>query len=269
MKKQELAAMRILYISAIVFSVLFACLRSYMVLTGYDAASGFYTSEALHNILRYGLLVFAVLAFAAGHIYIKEENPVSPLPETRFSRAGACILGATMCGFVLYTLAKCLLFRRADTADLIACPFALLAALYQWTNLRGRRRTGDYRGLLTLCSALVCLVIVFGLYFNPKLSYINHTVVLAFAAFVFLMLTAAAEANFEIRRSAYRRFFSYAPVSMTLAFTLSIPDLLYRFIRGSALLSEFYYDILLLAFGLYYLAKLTAILTVRDGKTED
>lgn len=86
MKKQELAAMRILYISAIVFSVLFACLRSYMVLTGYDAASGFYTSEALHNILRYGLLVFAVLAFAAGHIYIKEENPVSPLPETRFSR---------------------------------------------------------------------------------------------------------------------------------------------------------------------------------------
>lgn len=269
MNKQALATMRILYISAIVFSVLFTLLRCYMVLTGYDASSGFYTSAPLHHLLRYGLFLFAALVFIASHIYIKEENDLSPLPQNRFSRIGSCILGAALCGFALYTLAKALLFHSAYAADLIACPFALLAAFYQWTNFRGKHKTGDFRGLLTLCGALVCLSVVFGLYFNPHLSYINHTVVLAFAAFVFLMLTAAAEANFEIGRSAYRRLFSYAPISIVFTLTLAVPDFVYRFVRGNLLLSDIFYDILLLAFGLYYFAKLTAVLTARGKKTED
>lgn len=254
--RTSLFSRTLLAVSAL-FAVGFTALRAFLMLTAYDAENGFYTNDALHAIFRYPLIAFAIIAFAIAHIYIKEGNCAVSLPENKIFHRIATGVGCVLGGFLLYTLGKALLPMVQDpgAADLAMAALSVIAMLYYFSF--GKK--GDFRSLLCLASALVLLAMVFGLYFNPRVSYVNHSVVLAYASAIFTMLAFTAEANFLLAKSAYRRYLSYAPVAIVLCFAQAIPDVLFGIVYGTAAISDIYYDVLLLAFGIYHTARLILI----------
>lgn len=268
MKKTILAA-KVLTMLSLLLSIGCAALRTWLLTNAYSIEDGFYTNATLHTVLNTVLFGFAVLAFAAGHIYIKERNRLHPLPENPIFRVAAVFSGCAMAGFILYTFAKFVLpnFERPQFAALLMLPFALISAAYYFAGSKKETHNGDFRALLCLCPALVLLILVFGLYFDSTVSYINHSVVLCFAASIFTILAGTAEANSMLGRPCYRRYLSYAPTAVTLCFTLSIPDLLFYCTNRAVVLTDIYYDILLFAFGLYHLARLFA-LALQTNKEE-
>lgn len=239
-------------------------LRAWLLQNAYHVEDGFYTDDALHSVFKYTLVIFAAIAFAVGHIYIKEEKHPTALPDGKIFKAVSMLTGCVLGGFLLYNFAKAVLpmFETPNGASLIMSVFAAAAMLYYFTG----DKKADFRALLCIASALVLLVMVFSLYFNTSISYINHTVVLGYAAAIFMMLTVAAEANFLLTRSVYRRYLSYAPTAVALSLSLSIPDLVYYAAAGTAVMTDIYYDILLLAFGIYHLVRvaLIAVSTVKE-----
>lgn len=258
----------ILFVCTALLAVGFTLLRC-VLMRGYDFTNGFYTDDTLRAILRIGLIALAAIFFACGYIYNKkEENRATRLPQNAVTTVTAYLAGAALCGFVLYTLAKFAAFGRLLLADGLICIFALIGAFYYFTERQYAKKGADFRALLCSANALALLVMVFGLYFNDSVSYVNHSVVLAFAAAIFLMLALVAEANFALNRPAYRRYFSYAPTAVVLSFTLAVPDLIAAITRGEAVITDIFYDILILALGLHQLARLSA-LAFSAEKTED
>lgn len=255
----------VLSAAAILFSIGGTILRTWLLLNAYRAEDGFYTDSALHALLRYPLIALAAIAFVWAHIYIKEGNRQISLPDGKILNVVSMIVGCVLGGFFLYTFAKIVLPipETPDIFQLIMCVFAVAAMLYYFTC----GKNSDFRALLCLCSALVLLVMIFGLYFDESVSYINSSVVLCFAASIFTMLATTAESNFLLGRSAYRRYLSYAPTAVALCFTLSIPDLLLFFADRVVALTDIYYDILLLVFGVYHLVRLVLI-TMQTVKEE-
>lgn len=255
MQKKTSILVRILSTATALLSIAATTLRAFMM-QSYDAANGFYTSDSLHTVLRVSLVVIAAIFFAGRYIYIKEENFPKTLPAGQTVKVVSTVVGCVLAGFVLFTFAKAVLpmftFSGAET---VMALFALVAMLYYFST----DKKGDFRALLCTASALVLLAMVFGLYFNPKFSYINHSGVLCFAAAIFLMLAFVAEANFALGNTAYRRYLAYAPTAVILSFTLSIPDLLFAVTGGGSPITNIYYDILFLAFGVYHLTRLVVL----------
>ncbi len=256
MTKKTLTAARILTAATAILTVAATTLRVQLMQT-YDAQNGFYTNDTLHTILRVALIVIAAIFFAGRYIYIKEGNFPSALPANRGVTLISAFVGCVLSGFVIFTFARAVLpmLKSAPSVDLVISLFSLIAMLYYFTV--GKK--GNFRALLCSASALLLLALVFGLYFNAEFSYINHSGVLAFAAAIFLMLAFVAEANFALGGTAYRRYLAYAPTAVILAFTLSIPDLLFAITEGVSVITNFYYDILFFAFGIYHLTRLAAL----------
>ena len=256
MTKKALTTARILSAATAILSVVAATLRVQLMQT-YDAENGFYTNAPLHTALRISLLVIAAVFFAGRYIYIKEENFPSVLPAGKAIRYVSAFVGCVLGGFVLFTFAKAVLpvFDRLPGSEVVMAVFALIAMLYYFTI--GKK--GDFRALLCSASALVLLAMVFGLYFNAAFSYVNHSGILCFAAAIFLMLSFVAEANFALGKTAYGRYYAYAPTAVILSFALSIPDLLFAVTGGGAAITNVYYDILFLTFGIYHLTRLAAL----------
>ncbi len=255
MQKKTSAFMRILTAATAVLTVIATTLRVSLMQT-YDAANGFYTNDSLHTVLRVLLIVIAAIFFAGRYIYIKEGNFPSTLPAGRAVKYVSAFVGCVLAGFALFTFAKAVLpMFTFSGVEAIMALFALVAMLYYFST----DKKGDFRALLCTAAALVLLAMVFGLYFNPKFSYINHSGVLCFAAAIFLMLSFVAEANFAFGGTAYRRYLAYTPTAVVLSFTLSIPDLLFAVTNGVSAITNFYYDILFLAFGIYHLTRLVVL----------
>lgn len=232
-------------------------LRIYIMQTAFNPIDGFYTNDTLHAVLGYGLAAFVVIAAACAYIYIKEEKSFA-LPECGILVKGASVLaGCALCGFIIYSFAKAVIpsFGGIGIADVAMMALSAVAMLYFFTA----DKKGDFRALLCISSALVLLAMVLGLYFNSSISYINHSIVLCFAAAIFTMLAFAAEANFALGRPAYRRYLSYAPSAAALSLTVAIPDIVYFITSKTAVISNIYFDILFFAFGIYHLARLTEI----------
>ena len=254
MHKTSRISARVLTALSLLFSVGGILLRTFLLQNAYRVEDGFYTDPTLHAILRYGLIALAVLAFAWAHIYIKEGNRPIPSPEGRVFSILYAVVGCVLAGFLLYTFAKSILpfFVFPGLADLAMALFAAVAMLYYFTA--GKKK--DFRAPLCLCSALLFLAMIFGLYFSGKVSYVNHTVVLCFAAGIFMMLSIAAEGTSLRGRPAARRYLAYAPTAVTLCFTLSVPDLCFFLTDHHVVLTDIYYDLLFFVFGAYHLARL-------------
>lgn len=256
MQKKSSTLVRILTAATAILAVVATTLRVDLMQT-YDAENGFYTNAPLHTVLRIALIVIAAIFFVGRYIYIKEENFPSALPVNRGVTIVSAFVGCVLGGFALFTFARAVLpmLKTAPGVDLVISLFSLVALLYYFTT----DKKGDFRALLCTASALVLLALVFGLYFNAEFAYVNHSGVLAFATAIFLMLTFVAEANFALGGTAYRRYLAYAPTAVILAFTLSIPDLLFAVTTGVCAITNFYYDILFFAFGIYHLTRLAAL----------
>lgn len=256
MTRKTLTSARILTTATAVLAAVATMLRVQLMQT-YDAANGFYTNDTLHAILRYSLIVIAAIFFAGRYIYIKEENFPKSLPTGKVLKGISAFVGCVLAGFVIFTFAKAVLpmFNKVPGVELFMALLALVAMLYYFTV----DKKGDFRALLCSASALLLLALVFGLYFNAEFSYINHSGVLCFAAAIFLMLAFAAEANFALGNTAYRRYYAYAPTAVILSFALAIPDLLLAITDRVAAITNIYYDILFLAFGIYHLTRLAVI----------
>lgn len=268
--KKALSA--VLFVCTAVLAAGFTLLRLFLM-RGYDFENGFYTDDSLHVILRWSLIALAAIFFVCGYIYNniynkKEETRAVRLPQNAATTVTAYLAGAALCGFAFYTLAKLAFFQRLLLADGILCIFALIGAFYYFTERQYAKKKADFRALLCSANALALLVMIFGLYFNGSVSYVNHSVMLCFAAAIFLMLTLLAEANFVLGRPAYRRYFSYAPTAVILSFTLAVPDLVSAITNGEAVITDIYYDILILALGLHQFARLSALAFSAD-KAED
>lgn len=257
MLKTSRNSARILGVAALLFAIGGVLLRTWMLQNAYLPEDGFYTDTYLHSILRYALISFTLFAFAWAHIYIKEGKCSDPLPESKTFAAISTALGCVMSGFLIYTLARILLptLETPAPVNLLMCVFAAASLLFYFSH----GKQSDVRALFCLSPALVLLVMIFGLYFNGSVSYINHTIVLCFAAAIFTMLATAAEANILLGRPAYRRYLSYAPVAIALCFTLSVPDILYWMTDRVIAVTDIYYDILFFALGVYHAARLLLI----------
>ena len=168
----------------------------------------------------------------------------------------ACVFS----GFAVYTFAKFVIpaMQAPGAADIIMAIFASVSILYFLSN-DASGKIGDARALLCASPALVLLALVFGLYFNTKISYVNHSVILCYAAAIFLMLASVAEANSILKRPYLRRYLAYAPTAVVLAFALSIPDIIFAIANLKAPLTDIFYDIIIFALGVYHLVKLCAI----------
>ena len=257
MHKTTRISERVLYALTLAVTPCCIALRTWLLQNAYRVEDGFYTNDTMHTLLRCVLFGMALIAFAVGHIYIKEENCQNALPEGRILRGISMFTGSVLAGFLLYNFAKVVLpmFERPDAVNFIMSIFAAAAMLYYFTG----DKKGDFRALLCVASALLLLIMVLGLYFNNTVSYINHSIVFCFAAAIFTMLAIVAEGNILLARAAYRRYLSYAPTAVVLCLSLSIPDLIFYATNRAVVLTDIYYDILLLTFGIYHLCRLTQI----------
>ena len=250
-----------------VFAVAATVMRALLMAT-YDGAEGFYTNDTLHGIFRYVLTALAIVVFAAAYIYIKEGKIQISLPEGKVSNAfsvfAACVFG----GFIVYSFGKPVigratggLWEKPSGAELVMALFCVVAMLF---FISGKsQKLGDARALLCSGSALVLLALVFGIYFDLEISYINHSVVLCYAACIFLMLAIVAEANSYLGRPWLRRYLAFAPTAVVLSFALTIPDFIYAVLNLASPISDIYYDFIIFAMGVYHLVKLIRVSLVK------
>ncbi|MBQ9429696.1 MAG: hypothetical protein IJU41_09210 [Clostridia bacterium] len=253
-----------LCICATVFALLGAAARLYMLFALYDIENGFYTSALAHSLFRACGIAIAAVFFAIGHIYIKEENEPVSLPENSLTKWTSYLCGGVLGGFLLYSLVRLALDNRLSIATGFACLFAVFGLLYFFTA----NAKGDFHALLCISNALLILAIVFGVYFDRRISYVNHSGALFYAAAVFVMLSLLAECNFNLGRSAYRRFCSYAPTAAVLTVSLALPDIVYAIAFRRAVVLDVYYDILLLTYGVYCLVRLFTLALDKTEKTK-
>lgn len=257
MTKKTLTAARIFAFATAIFSIALTTLRTSMLQNAYDIENGFYTDAAMHSVIRYSLIALVAIIFATAYIYIKEEK-CSALPAEGVLAKGASVLsGCALCGFVIYTFAKAVIpaLGGIGGTDLAITVLSAIAMLYFFTI----GKEASFRALLCISNALVLLAIVLDLYFDRMVSYVNHSVIICFAAAIFLALAFTAEANFALKNAAYRRYLAYAPSAIVLSFTTAIPDIIYFAANRTAVLTDIYYDIIILVFGLYHLARLIEI----------
>ena len=231
----------------VLLSAVFVVFRTCMLLGGYDYESGFYTNNTQHALLGGGLLVCAALFFVCGYIYNKkEENKPAALPQTVVTNVTAFIAGAALVGYVLYSFTMFAVFTSIDIAAVFLGVFALIGSFYYFTERQYKGKNADFRALLCASVALSLLVLVFDLYFNKTVSFANHSVKLAFAAAIFLMLTLLSEA-------------------ILLSMTLAVPDLIAAAAQHTAVISDLYYDILIFAIGLHQAARLGAVAFAKEN----
>lgn len=251
----------------VLLSAAFTVLRTCMLLGGYDYENGFYTNNTQHALLGGGLLVCAALFFVCGYIYNKkEENKPAALPQTSVTNVTAFIAGAALVGYVLYSFTMFAVFTSIDIAAVFLGIFALIGSFYYFTERQYKGKNADFRALLCASVAFSLLVLVFDLYFDKTVSFANHSVKLAFAAAIFLMLTLLSEANFSLRRpEAWRRYFCYAPTAILLSMTLAVPDLIAAAAYRTAVISDLYYDILIFTIGLHQAARLGAVAFAKEN----
>lgn len=257
MTKKTSILSKILLAVAFFGGIAFTTLRTNMMLTSYDALNGFYTNDALHAAFAYPFAAIVILTAIVSYIYIKEEK-CSVLPKEGVLVKGASLLsGCALGGFVVYVFAKAVIpaLGGIDAFDLAALAFSAVAMLYFFTL--GKK--AQFRSLLCISNAIVLLTVVLALYFDRGVSYVNHSVVLCFAAAIFSSLAFTAEANFALERAAYRRYLAYAPSAVMLSFAISVPDIVYAVANKTVPLTDIYYDVILLVFGLYHLARLAEI----------
>lgn len=252
-------------IVTILFSAVFTAVRVYLMQNAYDFVRGFYTNESLHMLMRYSLIAIAVVCFAAAYIYIKEEKNSKGLPESTLTTYAAYVGAGAFAGLLLYTFAKFLLpmLRTPSGVDILLAVIGVVAMLYFATFIY-KQKIGDTRALLCSSVALALLFLVFGLYFNTSISYINHSIVLTYATAIFLMLATVAEANGLLRRPCFKRYLAFAPTAVILAFTLSIPDLIYAVTNGAAPITDIFYDIIFLSLGIFHLSRIITICKVKE-----
>ncbi len=243
----------------------FATVLRALLMATYDGVSGFYTNEVLANVLNFPLIAFAIVAFVAAHIYIKEGNLHLSMPENKGTRVISLICACVFGGLIIYNFARLVLPTLSSPAlsALVMSLFAVVALLF---FVSGNEKLGDTRALLALGSALTLLALVFGLYFNTQISYVNHSAILCYAACIFLMLATVAEANSILKRPFLRRYLSYAPTAAVLAISLSVTDIIYAIANAKAPLTDIYYDFIILTMGVYHLVKLISLSLVKPEK---
>ena len=167
---------------------------------------------------------------------------------------------------MLYSFTMFAVFTSIDIAAVFLGIFALIGSFYYFTERQYKGKNADFRALLCASVALSLLVLVFDLYFDKTVSFANHSVKLAFAAAIFLMLTLLSEANFSLRRpEAWRRYFCYAPTAILLSMTLAVPDLIAAAAYRTAVISDLYYDILIFTIGLHQAARLGAVAFAKEN----
>ena len=92
--KQKLPG--IFFVCTAVFAAGFTLLRC-ILMRGYDFENGFYTSDTLHAVLRWGLIALAAIFFACGYIYNKkEDNRAARLPQNAATTVTAYLAGAAL-----------------------------------------------------------------------------------------------------------------------------------------------------------------------------
>ena len=252
------------YLALTLFFAIAATVLRVNLMQSYDALNGFYTNDALHNVFAYPLAATVILLAVVSYIYIKEEK-CSKLPREGVLVKGASILsGCALGGFIVYVFAKAVIpaLGGIDGFDLALLAFSAVAMLYYFTL--GKK--AQFRALLCTASAIVLLTIVLALYFDRGVSFVNHSVMLCFAAAIFSALAFTAEANFALDRAAYHRLLAYAPSAIILSLAISVPDIVFCIGYGHAPLTDVYYDVILLVFGIYHLARLTEIAFYKEEK---
>ncbi|MBQ4151100.1 MAG: hypothetical protein IJC81_04790 [Clostridia bacterium] len=268
MNKKTSVFSRALLALTSLFTVAMLVIRIILMQT-YDIVNGFYMNASLHSVFRYTLFAFTIIVVAASYIYIKEgKNPIL-LPESKIIDAVSLFPACIFTGFVVYTFAKIVIptVSRPTTAEIFMALFSAVAVLY-FLSANAKHKIGDARALLCTSSALVLLILVFGLYFNPTISYINHSGVLCYAAAIFLMLATVAEANSILKRAALRRYLAFAPVAIVLAFSLSVPDIIYALSNMKAPVIDIFYDIIIFGLAVYHLARLVTIAITKPAIEE-
>ncbi len=269
MNKTTSVLSRALLTAACIFTAILTTLRTVLMNT-YDAVNGFYTNDALHLIFRYLLIALAIVVFAAAYIYIKEGKIQKPTQNEKFIGAAMLLPACVFTGFVVYTFAKFVIptMQNPGAADIIMALFSAVSILYFFSH-NASGKIGDTRALLCASPALVLLALVFGLYFNTKISYVNHSVILCYAASIFLMLATVAEANSILARPYLRRYLAYAPTAVVLSLSLSIPDIIFAIANLNAPLTDIFYDIIIFALGVYHLVNLIAIAIQKPVEEEE
>ena len=256
-------------IVAILFSIGAVIMRTLLMLDeNYNSTAGFYPETALRYIFSYSLAAFAIISFVMAHIYIKEGKIQVSFPSSPAANIISLICACVFGGFVIYTLAGFIIPGTAAPTnfELVSAVICALPILY---FVSGKSKIGDVRAILCTGSALVLLVLVFGLYFSTEISYVNHNAVLCYGAAIFMMLTVVAEANSILGRKFLRRYIAYAPVSVVLSFALSVPDIVYAVVNLSAPTQNIYHDFIFLVLGAYHLAKLISLTLIKPVENEE
>ncbi len=269
MNKTTSVLSRALLTAACMFAAILTTLRTVLMNT-YDTVNGFYTNDALHLIFRYLLIALAIIVFATAYIYIKEGKIQKTAQNEKIIGIVMLFCACIFTGYVVYTFAKFVIptMQAPGAADTIMAIFATVSILYFLSN-DAKGKIGDARALLCTSPALVLLALVFGLYFNTNISYVNHSVILCYAAAIFLMLATVAEANSILKRPYLRRYLAYAPTAVVLAFALSIPDIIFAIANLKAPLTDIFYDIIIFALGVYHLVKLCVVACEKPDEEEE
>ncbi len=266
-KKTSLFA-RVALIVCVLFASAMTALRIILMNT-YDIANGFYTNDTLHSVFRYTLIAIAAITFVTAYIYIKEGKIQKPTCSAKFLSGASLVPVCVFAAFTVYTFAKFVIptLQTPGGADIVMLIFSVVSILY-FLSFNASNKIGDARAILATAPALVLLALVFGLYFNTNISYVNHSVTLCYGAAIFLMLASVAEANAVLNRPYLRRYLSYAPTAVILAFALSIPDIIFAITSFKAPITDIFYDIIILALGVYHLARLISVATQKPTEEE-
>jgi hypothetical protein len=246
-------------LSAPTVALVTAVLRTVALLTSYESDIGRYASQTLSTVvtavLAFAALVLAILTHELRELFVVRAD-YRDLP-TLFAE----VFGAIALVFFAITLpidaagTSTIPFAMAIAAAVLALPGA---ALFILRAIRSEAEGATF-ALLTLPLALIGIPIILYLDLNGGLRVGDPAVLLAIFTWVLVGFFFLGEARIALGRAKWALHTYVTVMTAMLTATLSLPNLIYRAVVGSAIFGNIMTDFLTLAVFLLSMARLAAI----------
>ncbi|MBR7095099.1 MAG: hypothetical protein IKC73_02660 [Clostridia bacterium] len=239
-------------------------LRSVALFTEYDAALGYFHGPAL-PIAMAALLVTVIVALAVLTHELRgffvTATDYRDLP-TLFS---GLFLGIALVFFSVVLTVAAIGQLSSPTVSPLAIIAAFLtavaalvgAALFAVHAFDGSTE-GALRAMLTLAVAVACLLYALYLYLTPEIRINEPNKALSIATWIAASFFFLGETRAALLRAKWALHTYVTTVTVMLAATLCLPNLVYHAVYGAPLLGNTLHDFVILGVLLYALSRLVA-----------
>ncbi|MBQ8174993.1 MAG: hypothetical protein IJ009_06290 [Clostridia bacterium] len=247
--------------AAPILALITVILQSVSLFTEYEQGRGYFANSAPAHTAVTVILAVALVVFLAFAIVLRRELSTPSYAGTLSVLFSAGLSTVSLAVYAIFTV---IAFTQTTgfvgTLMLLSALLACAAAVYFGCFLVPVSPQTTARGMLGLSFSFFCLMVALILYFDMSSQMNSPTKLLSLFAFSILACYALGECRGLFGRGAPLLQYLLTSFGLILSLTASVPNILYAILRGKELVLSIVYDFVLLAFGLYLLARLLQML---------